>query len=233
MLRVRRRRSHVLLAGLCGLAVLSLGACSDDGLREGSGEVDVDDASDDDTSTPAAGNSSEAPVGAALDRLACDAPLHWGQVQFDESGNPVGDAPPTGTYAEARAAADAGVLAEQPALIDYAEVVEKPQATFTQHDYMVSGETVAVITVVQRADGQWDFAEGVLCEAAAAIVPPELEAMRDAITAVPTLDLRTAKCVTDQGIAAFGADAWPTIAAGQGSDESTTQFNAIVEACRP
>jgi hypothetical protein len=228
MLCSPRRWSAVLLTVL-SLALLA--GCSDDGLREGSGEVDVDEPSSE--TAPSSAEGARPPVGGAAERVACDSPLFWGELQFDEAGNEVGDPPPTGTYAAPQAAADTAVLAEQPGLTGYADVVETPQATFTQYDYLVSGQTVAVITVVQRADGQWDFAEGLLCEAAAAIVPPELQAMRDALTAVPGIDLRTAKCVTDQGIATFGADAWPTIAAGQGSDASKAQLDAIVEGCRP
>lgn len=226
----RSRRWPVLLAALACVATLAAG-CADDGLREGTGEVDVDQPTAD--TTPTTGGRPLA--GDAGARLVCDNPLYWGLgLEFDAGGNPVGaTATLAGVSADARLAADAAVLAEQPGLTGYAEVTETRTGPMVQYDYVVGGKTVAVVTVLQGASGGYDFAEGVICEAEAAIVPPDLVAMRDALRTLRGIDYRTARCITEQGVATFGPDAWPTIAAGQSSQETKTQFDTIVEGCRP
>lgn len=190
----------------------------------------VDDRLDfSDTTPPVSGPE---PAGGALDRVVCDNPLYWGHNDTDDPES-TATAPATGAHAEARIAADAAVLVEQPGLTDYAEVSEQSVDGLTQVDYVVSGNTVAVITVVPRSVG-WDFEEGLLCEAHAAIVPPELDAAYRRLDHLTGVSLRNTRCVNERGIAVYGIDAWPAVAEGFPIDRAVlAQVEAFVAECGP
>jgi hypothetical protein len=176
--------------------------------------------------------SGPEPAGGALDRVVCDNPLYWGRNEAADPDSTV-TAPATGAYTEARIAADAAILVEQPRLTEYAEVSELSVDGLTQVDYVVSGNTVAVITVVPRSVG-WDFEEGLLCEAHAAIIPPELDAVYRRLDHIEGVTLRNTPCVNERGIAVYGIDAWPAVAQGYPIDRGVlAQLEAFVAECGP
>lgn len=179
-------------------------------------------------------DSSPEPAGGALDRIVCDNPLYWGQQgPLGTEDAATTTVPAVGAHSAARVAADTAVLVEQPGLTDYAEVTERVTDSVTQFDYVVSGGAVAVITVVPRSIG-WDFQEALLCEAHAAIVPPELDTLHRRLNHISGVTLRNVRCVNERGVAHYGIDAWPGVAARPLIDPVVDQqVQAFVAECGP